>query len=189
MGPTVDLPDLSFHAARDVPTLLVDAAGRRHLVVLYPAGERPNIRDYLIGSDDEPVIIRATASIKGTLNGFQAYQGPGGQMIAVMQMNDTGEKSTGETYVSISQGNGWSTPVNVTNNAGRQSFVSKQSGNSGVVILKSYYPGAAAATLDRKGHLLLLMINNEYGLFASTSFGFELAGGNSSTPTLQFLRF
>ena len=78
----------------------------------------------------------------------------------------------------------------MTNNYGRRSFASKQtSSQSNVAIEKSYYPGPAAAAFDRDGHLLLLMINNEYGLFASTAFGVELAGGSSSTPTLQFLRF
>ena len=35
----------------------------------------------------------------------------------------------------------------------------------------------AAAAFDRDGNLLLLMINKEYGLFGSTAFGVELAGG------------
>ena len=190
VGPMIDLPNLSYHGWRDIPTLLVDAAGKRHVVVLYPAGEHPSIRDYLIGTDDEPVIIRAAASVKGTVDGMQAFQGPGGRMVAIMQMNDSGERANGETYISISQGKEWSPPVNVTNNYGRRSFASKQtSSQSNVAIEKSYYPGPAAAAFDRDGHLLLLMINNEYGLFASTAFGVELAGGSSSTPTLQFLRF
>jgi hypothetical protein len=158
--------------------------------VLYPAGEHPNIRDYLIGTDEDPVIIRSAAAIKGSVNGFQAYQGPNGRMIAVMQMNDSGDRANGETYVSISTGAEWSTPVNVTNNAGRRSFVMTQTGReSNVAIEKSYYPGPAAAAFDRDGHLLLLMINNEYGLFGSSAFGVSLSGGSSSTPTLQFLHF
>ncbi|HEY4247942.1 MAG TPA: sialidase family protein [Lacunisphaera sp.] len=189
-GPYVDLPNLSFHSWNDIPTLLVDAAGKRHLVVLYPAGEHPNVRDYLIGSDDEPVVIRAAASVKGSLDGFQAYQGPNGRMVAVMEMNDTGDRANGETYVSISNGGEWSKPVNVTNNAGRRSFASTQTGReSGVAIEKSYYPGPAAAAFDRDGHLLLLMINNEYGLFGSSAFGVTLTSGSSTTPTLQFLKF
>jgi hypothetical protein len=190
VGPIISLPYLSFHASRDVPILLLDASGRKHVIAMYYGGENPNIRDYLVGSDDEPTIIRATPNGKGTVDGFQAYQGPGGRMIAIMQMNDTGERATGETYVSTSTGNGWTKPVNVTNNAGRRSFASKQTGSqSNVAIETSCYPGQAAATYDREGHLLLLMINNEYSLFGSTAFGVEIAGGSSSTPTLQFLRF
>ncbi|HSV16706.1 MAG TPA: hypothetical protein VLI90_20745 [Tepidisphaeraceae bacterium] len=189
-GPIIDVPALSFHAWRDIPVLLYDAQGRRHMITLYLAGERPGVRDYLIGSDDEPTVIRAAAAVKGTVDGLQAYQGPGGRMIAIMQMNDTGDRATGETYVSISNGSGWGTPINVTNNAGRRSFASKQtSARSNVAVEKSYYPGPAAAAIDKDGHLLLLMINNEYGLFASTAFGVEMAGGSSSTPMLQFLKF
>ncbi len=75
-GAFLDLPDLSFHAWRDIPTLLMDARGKRHVIVLYPAGEHPNVRDYLIGSDEEPTIIRQTAGTKATLDGMQAFQGP-----------------------------------------------------------------------------------------------------------------
>lgn len=190
MGAFVDLPELSFHAWRDIPTLLVDAAGKQHAVALYPAGEHPNIRDYVLGSEDDPEVIRETAGIKGTVDGFQAYQGPNGRMVAVMQMNDSGERGSGDTFVSISTGKGWSKPVNVTNNEGRKSFVSRQIGVAGgVAIEKSCYPGPAAATFDRDGHLLLLMINNEYGLFGSSAFGVTVSSGSSSTPTLQFLKF
>jgi hypothetical protein len=189
-GVYVDLPELSFHSWNDGPRLLIDAAGKRHFVVLYPAGEHPNVRDYVLGSDDDPVVIRATSSVKGTLNGFQAYQGPNGRMVAVMQMSDSGVRGEGETYVSISNGGDWSAPVNVTNNAGRRTFASTQTGReSNVAIETSYYPGPAAAAFDRDGHLLLLMINNEYGLFGSSAFGVTLTSGSSSTPTLQFLHF
>jgi len=190
VGPIISLPYLSYHTSRDVPTLLLDASGRKHVIAMYYGGENPNIRDYLVGSDDEPTIIRATPNGKGTADGFQAYQGPGGRMIAIMQLNDTGGNATGETYVSTSTGNGWTKPVNVTNNAGRRTFASKQtSSQSNVAIETSCYPGQAAATYDREGHLLLLMINKVYSLFGSTAFGVEIAGGSSSTPTLQFLRF
>ena len=189
-GPMLELPDLSYHGWRDIPTLLVDAKGQRHYVVLYPFGERPSIRDYLVGSDEEPVIIRQAAAIKGTVDGMQAYQGPGGRMVAIMEMNDTGERGTGETYVSVSTGKGWSTPINVTNNAARYKFASTKTGSeSNVSVETSYYPGPAAAAYDRDGHLLLLMINNEYGLFGSSAFGVTLSAGSSSTPTLQFLKF
>ena len=189
-GPRLSLPELSYHGWSDIPRLLIDAAGRRHVIALYVAGEHPNVRDYRIGTDEDPVVIRETVGIKGSVQGFQAYQGPGGRMVVIMQMNDTGERADGETYVSVSTGGEWSTPVNVTNNAGRRSFASTQtSSQSNVAIEKSYYPGPAAAAYDRDGHLLLLMINNEYALFGSSAFGVQLSGGSTSTPTLQFLRF
>ncbi len=189
-GAYMDLPDLSYHAWRDIPTLLVDASGKKHVLVLYPFGEHPSVRDYLIGTDLEPTIVRQTAGTKGTLDGFQAYQGPGGRMIAVMQMNDTGERGEGDDFVSVSTGDGkWSPPVNVTNNSGRRSFASKVINPvSNVAVSHTYYPGPAAAAIDNEGHLLLLMINNERGLFGN-QVGIRYYGGSSSTPKLQFLRF
>jgi len=188
-GPFIDFPNLSYHSWASFPRLLVDAEGRSHLVALYPKGERPSIRDYLIGSDEEPDVIRQAASVKGTVDGFQAYQGPGGRMIAVFQMNDTGVRGDGNTFVSISTGKEWSAPVNVTNNEGRKKFAStKTSRASNIAVSTSYYPGPAAAAIDNDGRLLLVMINNEYGLFGSTAFGVTMTGGSSSTPTLQFLR-
>ena len=78
----------------------------------------------------------------------------------------------------------------MTNNAGRQSFASTQTGvASNVAIEKSYLPGIATAAFDHDGHLLLLMINNEYSLFGSSALGVQLSIGSTTTPALQFLRF
>ena len=112
-------------------------------------------------------------------------------MVVIIQANDNGGLGNADSFVTISTGDGkWSPPVNVTNNSGRMSFASKQtSSESNVAIEKSYVPGVAAAAFDRDGHLLLLMINNEHSLFASTAFGVTIAGGSTSTPTLRFLKF
>ena len=91
--PVVNLPNKSFNIWRYPPRLLLDARGRQHIIAMYEAGEQPNIRDYLVGSDDEPTIIRATTEVKGKLIGFQASQGSHGRMIALMQMNDTGNQT------------------------------------------------------------------------------------------------
>ncbi len=55
----LDLPNAGTHEWKDVPTLLVDAKGKQHLIAYFPAGEHPNVRDYPLGSDDEPTVIRA----------------------------------------------------------------------------------------------------------------------------------
>jgi hypothetical protein len=105
-------------------------------------------------------------------------------------MNDTGEKGDGETYISVSDGSGWSAPVNVTNNSGRKEFRTRAtSSESAISSLKRFYPGPGAATIDREGHVLLVMVNNEATLVNSSAFGVSLAGGEASSPTLSFLRF
>src|SRR6185437_4925421 len=158
---------------------------------LYLAGEHPNIRDYLLGSEDEPTVIRATAGINAQIDGFQAYQGPGGRMVVIMQMNDTGERFAGDNFVSISTGDGkWSPSVNVTNNAGRATFHNTQtSAQSNTGVASSVLPGQCAAAFDRDGHLLLLMIKEDYGIVISTAFGVNRAGGDAKIPTLRFLKF
>ena len=111
-------------------------------------------------------------------------------MVVIMQMSDSGDIGEGDNFVSISTGTTWSAPVNITNNAARKSFASRQTGaRSNVAIAKTYNPGSASAAFDKEGHLLLLMINNEFSIFGSSAFGVELSGGSTSTPTLQFLKF
>jgi hypothetical protein len=188
--PAIELPGEPYQVWSNPPRLLVDAGGQRHIIVRFTEGEQPGFRDYLIDRDEEPVVIRAAKAVTGRADYFQAWQAPGGRMIAVMQMNDTGEKGDGETYLSISDGNGWSTPVNVTNNSGRKEFRTRAtSSQSSISSLKRFYPGPGAATIDREGHVLLVMVNNEATLVDSSAFGVSLAGGEASTPTLSFLRF
>ncbi|HZM01575.1 MAG TPA: sialidase family protein [Candidatus Saccharimonadales bacterium] len=190
-GESIELPPLSFHAAKDIPTLLLDAKGKRHLIAFYAAGEHPNIRDYPLGSEDEPTVIRAAAGLDGVIDGFQACQGSGGRMVAIMQMNDTGERSTDENYVSISTGEGkWSVPVNVSNNSGRKTYISRDtSAQSQISQETGCKPGPGAAAFDADGHLLLVMIKQEFAIVHSVAFGVNLGGGGSITPTLRFLRF
>jgi hypothetical protein len=190
-GEPLDLPELSFHAWMDVPTLLLDAKGNRHIIALNLGGERKTIRDYPVGSDEEPTVIRAAAPVKGTITGFQACQARNGQMIVIIQANDTGELGEADSFVTVSTGGGkWSVPVNVTNNAGRKKFASTQtSSKSFVGVETSYIPGVATAAVDRDGHLLLLMINSERSLVGSVALGVQIAGGSTSTPALRFLRF
>ena len=190
-GQIIKLPDLSFHASKAIPTLLLDAKGKQHVIALYLAGEHPNIRDYLLGSEDEPTVIRAAVGLNGAIDGFQACQGPGGRMVAIMQMNDTGERGAEDNFISMSTGDGkWSVPVNVTDNAGRKTYVSRDTTVASQVSRETgCAPGPGVVAFDRDGHMLLLSIKEEYGIVHSTAFGVNLAGGGHITPTLRFLKF
>ena len=190
-GQKIVLPELSAHAGKDVPTLLVDAKGKRHLIALFLAGEHPNIRDYLLGSDDEPTVIRAAVGLNGGIMGFQACQGPGGRMVVLMQMNDTGEMHSGDNFVSMSTGDGkWSVPVNMTNNKGRKTFHNTQtSAQSNLGQITACLPGQCAAAFDKDGHLVVVLIKGEYKIVLATAFGFNTAGGDVTIPTLRFLKF
>jgi len=190
-GQMIDLPNASFHEWRDIPTLLVDAKGKRHMIALYLAGEHPSVRDYPLGSDEEPTVIRAAVGLNGQIIGFQAYQGPGGRMAAVIQTNDTGDPHGGDTYLTTSTGDGkWGPLVNVTNNAGRKTSLNKQTSvESRVMFDTSCLPGPGAVAFDKDGHLLLLLVKQEYKIVHSVALGVVIAGGDTITPTLRFLRF
>jgi hypothetical protein len=184
------LPGEKFLTWHSPPKLLRDARGRQHVIYRFGYGEQPAFRDQIVGSDGEATVIRQAAQVKGTADNFQAFQGPGGRMIVCMQMNDTGEKGEAETYVSVSDGGGWSTPVNVTNNALRMSFASKDTSRiSSISTLHRTYPGPVAGTVDRDGHLLLIHVANESTLFGGQTAGISTFGGESTTPILRFLKF
>jgi hypothetical protein len=189
-GQIIKLPDLSFHSEKDFPILLIDAKGKRHLVALFLAGDHPNVRDYTMGGDNEPTVIRAATGLNSTIDGFQACQGPGGRMVAIMQMNDTGERGGGDNFVSMSTGDGkWSVPVNVTNNSGRKAYVVKDTSVATEVSRETgCQPGPGSVAFDADGHLLLVMIQQEYGIVHSTALSTVLAGGGHITPTLRFLK-
>ena len=188
--PAIVLPGPVYETWQYPPILLVDAQGRRHIIALYRGGEQPNVRDYLVGSDEEPTVIRASREVTGKLYGFQAYQGPRGRMIVVMQMNDTGTDTDDELYLSTSDGAKWSQPVNVTNNSGRESFFARQTSLASHVAGFTYwYPGPAAAAYDGQGHLVLAYVSVKRSAFESVALGVTLAGGSTAIPTLLFLRF
>ena len=129
-------------------------------------------------------------NVKGEIEGYQAFGAAGGGMIAIMQVNDSGVWGESETYVSMSNGGPWSTPVCVTNNKGRQQFQSvNTSGQSYVAQQTRHYPGEGAATIDAGGHVVLLLIDKEVAMTTSNAFGVNIAGGDSATPVLRFIRF
>lgn len=188
--PAMELPGKIGDTWVYPPKLLLDAKGRRHIIAMYLAGERPNVQDYLVGSDDEPTVIRATKEVRDKLHGFQAYQGPNGRMVAIMEMNDTGKDTDDEHYLSTSDGGKWSARVNVTNNTGRESSFSRQTSTASHVASYTYwYPGPAATAYDREGHLLLIHVSNKRSAMESVALGWTLGSGSTVTPNLLFLRF
>ncbi len=185
-----ELPGPSYTYWHYPPTLLVDQQGRRHAITMYPYGETQSVRDYTLGVNAEPQIVRAAKASTGKVLGVQAFQGPGGRMAALIQMADTNERSDAETYLVTSDGNRWNTPVNLTNNAGRTTFHNTQTGSrSNVATMSSWYPGNGAAAYDASGHLYVAYIVNRKDLFEQNAYGVSLAGGSSSVPQLLFARF
>lgn len=188
--PVLKLPSAEMTTWVTPPKLLLDAQGRRHIIAFYNAGEHPNFRDYVIGSDDDPTAILAAKGPKGTCLGFQAYQGPGGHMAVVMQTSETGYNDSGDSWISMSDGGTWSQPVCVTANAARASWASKNKGALLTVGTGDHYgPGAGAVAFDKDGHLLLALVNVKTGSFGLSAGGVMYASGSVASPMLFFYKF
>lgn len=187
----LELPGQVFTYWQFPPTLLVDAQGRRHAITMYAYSELQSVRDYTLGSNTEPQIVRAAKASTGKVLGVQAFQGPGGRMAALIQMADTNPLESAETYLVTNDGHGpWTTPINLTNNAGRAVSKTTATGSrSSVTTMSSWYPGNGAAAYDAAGHLYVAFIVNRKDLFGESAYGVSLAGGSSSVPQLLFVRF
>lgn len=189
--PVVKIPNW-YSLDGNPPRLLVDAAGKEHIVALYPAGEQQSFRDYVVGSDDEPTTIMSAKAPKGTAYGCQAFQGPNGKMIVLMQTTDAGMNDRGDSWISTSTGGagGWSTPVCITNNAGRETWWAKDTGIlHGAAAGSRFGPGQGAAVVDKTGHLVVALIDVETGSFGMSNGGVVYMSGSSSKPRLHVYRF
>jgi hypothetical protein len=189
--PLFKLPDLNYMVTWSTPPkLLVDAKGRRHVIAKYIGGERPAFRDYTVGSDEDAVEILKAKAPGGTCMGFQAWQGPAGRMAVVMQTTDAGTNDAGDSWLSVSDGDKWSTPICITNNAARSTFASKNTGAIGSVTTMSHYgPGEGCVAFNKEGHLLLTIVNVETGSFGLAAGGTVYTSGSTSKPMLFFYKF
>jgi hypothetical protein len=189
--PVVNLPSPYMETWVNPPKLLLDAQGRRHIIAFYHAGEHPSFRDYLVGSDDAPTVILTPKGASATCMGFQAYQGPGGEMAVVMQTTEAGFNDSGDSWISTSDGStAWSQPVCVTGNAARANYVAKNTGSVLTVGTGDHYgPGPGAIAFDKDGHLLLALVNVKTGSFGLSAGGVLYSGGSVAAPMLFFYKF
>jgi hypothetical protein len=189
--PAINLPSAYMETWGTPPKLLLDAQDRRHIIAFYHAGEHPAFRDYLVGSDDDPTVILTTKGPSATCMGFQAYQGPGGQMAVVMQTTEAGFNDSGDSWISTSDGRtAWSQPVCVTGNAARANYVAKNTGALLTVGSGDHYgPGPGAIAFDKDGHLLLALVNVKTGSFGLSAGGVLYGGGSVAAPMLFFYKF
>jgi hypothetical protein len=187
--PSITLPPAAHgDFASHPPRLLVDGKGVRHIIAQYDGGENHAIRDYLLGSDAEPTIVMAAKTAPESVDDFTAFQGPAGKMAALIQ-TEKGFSDVGDSWICTNNGSGWSEPINLTNNAGRKTWASKQTGVLGNVATASQYrPGQGAVAWDKDGHLVIALINIRTGSFGLAVGGVTYASGDTATPSLFFYR-
>ena len=181
-------PDARGDFASHPPRLLIDAKGARHIIAKYDGGEHPAIFDYLVGSNDPPKVIMSAKAAPASIWNFTAFGGPGGKMAAIIQTAEHGFLDEGDSWLCTSEGGKWSEPICLTNNAGRKSWVSTQTGATGNVSTGDRYGPGPGAMAWENGHLLIVLINNKTGSFGLAAGGVTYASGSSVTPMLFFYR-
>jgi len=149
---SVSLVDRQFN--RSPLQLLVDSAGRQHVVFLDLKGEKPAVIDHMIGSNAEPTIVRAAKALDGEISGVQAIQGAGGRMAVLMQVRDDRSKYEFDLLLSTFDGTRWSPTVDLTGHRGPSALPVAP----GFKHLDAHF---AAGVFDRAGRLNLAVVQRE----------------------------
>jgi hypothetical protein len=177
------------------PTLLVDAAGKEHLLKTPEHAERIWVRDYPVtnGQLGDPTDVIGPEKPEGTISNWQAVALPGGRMAVTCAISQKGgwDPDDVELYLTTSDGAGkWAKPICVTNNAARRAFMSKQTAAGGVMKSDTYRPDFADSIALKHGGMGVLMVNTNKSIIGITNnhisgsgqvFG-SLASGSSAAP-------
>jgi len=187
----VSLPSRQYEQYNLPPYLLHDAQGRNHVIANVASGEHHSVCDYAVGGNGEPIVIRQEASVIYPIRGFQAFQGPQGIMMLLMEMDDTGVADHGDLFFSNNVGKGWAKPSQLTTYEKSSTETYKKTGTRGSVATIGHCDAGpnSAAAYDLQGHLVLLQQRDQFGSFGVNGFGVQLAGGGSKSETLLFHRF
>jgi hypothetical protein len=204
---TIDMRERDGNSFANPPTLLADAGGRPHLIRAPSSKkvERACVRDYPLNADGTPgtpVDVMTARDPKGQILGWQAWSLPGGRMAVAVTLKDIPPGGSVidapyDLYVSFSDGGGkWTPPLNVTDNAARATFASKQVDIATYSNLTEYFPKYGAVTAGPDGRPAVLMVND-----AQRSFSFPAGvvagggrtivvqgGGQVSRPAAFFLK-
>jgi hypothetical protein len=173
------------------PLLWLDAAGKEHLTVVNQYLTRPAVQDFSPPAAQAPTVVYQMNSEKGNIRGVQMQPGPGGRAAVVMQMHDTDRADAKhDLWAAAFDGQRWATPVNVTNNAAREAFQSRQtSANTSYSTLTTYSAQYGAGAFDVAGRLYLSFVNTEIQSImreTTVSSGTSGAFGSNSTTNVYF---
>jgi hypothetical protein len=102
--------------ARTPPQLVVDASGQER-VVIYEGGPRPRLVDHSIVVERGPIVL-ATGADADAIQDFQISTA-GGRIVATMQVTGDDGNRLADLYVSTLNGDAWTTPARITDNASR----------------------------------------------------------------------
>jgi hypothetical protein len=178
---------LSYNTFNCPPALVRGADGKEHFVRKPEVSENEVIRDYVVDADGkpgDPIDVIAIAGDRTKIFNWHVSSLAGGRIAAMAALSPKGMYDDGDDlYVSIGDGKGkWSTPVNVTDNAGRATFFAK----AAVSQSTSYQPTFAEAVTLKSGDVGILIVNSEYtisGLNTATITNSGTITGLSTSST------
>jgi hypothetical protein len=165
---------LTLNTFNDPPALLIDAAGKQHLLRAPEKAEKPCVRDYPVerGELGDPVDVVRPKAGPGAILNWQAHQLACGRMAVTVALSHKGGYNPGDTevYVSYSDGDGkWSEPVSVTPRGVEKGAAGGAGARSNpVTMVVESRPRFASLTLGKDGKPCFLLVNSASALFGVT---------------------
>lgn len=175
------------------PELVLDDAGREHVLVQDARSAKKGLLDFPVGGGD-PVPVRQAADATGEIKAFQVARGPGGKLAAMVALRDRSTPGTEfELYVTRYEGGAWTPAVDVTQNALRGTFKEFGSDANGTKVATSYEPAFSAGAFDATGKLALVIVNQEKVSVSMTDTATytgdrAVTGGLVAIPKVYFAR-
>jgi hypothetical protein len=175
------------------PSLVLDAAGREHLLVTNQGRERASLEDYSPVTSPTPSAIFQLKSAKGDLRSVTVRQSTGGKIAVMVAANDTENAGARHDMFAIAfDGATWKPAVNLTTNAAREAFASQQtSANTEYSRLIQYSGQYGTGAFDAAGKLHMAFVNTEITSImrtTETTAGTGGAFGTNSTTNVFFHR-
>jgi hypothetical protein len=164
----------TFNTFMNPPRLLLDQQGREHIIFMPDSSmlEGNEIWDYEVATNRRAPVVSIQQQGM-TLNGMQAYQGPGGKMVVTFQAGKLSESN--ESWVGEFSDGTWRI-FSMTKNSANDSFFSRELPFNGLYIpvisgLTRFRTNYVAVAYDPSGTRKMLMTLAEWftSSFASTS--------------------
>jgi hypothetical protein len=192
----------TYNNFNDPPALLVDGKGAEHVIRAPEKSEKASVRDYTVqgGAWGDPVDVASPKNAKGTILHWQAMQLPAGKMAVTVSLSEKGgwAPDDAELMFATSDGAGkWTAPQRITDNAGQQSFMHKETGGGNAVSTSNTFrPRFASVVMGKDGHPCLLMVNVQNTILGITNAGITSSGravsalstGSTDSPMVFFVK-
>jgi hypothetical protein len=155
--------------ARTPPQLVLDASGMEHVVV-HEGGARPGVVDHVLNAERYPDTV-VTGVDADAIQDFQLSSAGGRPLVTIQITGDDGNRLA-DLYLSTWNGDGWTTPARVTDNARSvraRGVTDARARSVGTVKVGSAIHASVVPT--RSGALHVLLTNRETSRHVDTRAG------------------